>query len=347
MLHPLASLWRYPARVIFYHAAALAGHQHFSTNGLGLTAPMATQRRFSSFDEAMRYVRYWAGEPAACAELKSMLQRSNTALVSNHAGADGWMHALAGRLAAGTIVVMQENAHLGRPGRLVAPVTGSLSGAAIAALPLLSELAPPTPPLAPLAEPVSVPTEALVPEDATVIVDAPSTSQGADSPEAAENIAQAATLEQAAVTGAPLREIRASQTVVVDDEPLAEEDEQLAEEDGPEASQQIAQAETLEHAAITGTPFCELCAQRQTVEQNSDVIEQDSFEQADQLAQAEILEQAAVTGTPFCEICAKRQQEEQDSHELDQLAQAQTLEQAAVDGRPFCEICAKHQLEQE
>lgn len=340
MLHPLASLWRYPARVIFYHAAALAGHQHFSTNGLGLAAPMATQRRFSSLDDAMRYVRYWAGEPAACAELKSMLQRSNTALVSNYAGADGWMHALAGRLAAGTIVVLQENAHLGRPGRLVVPVTGSMSGAAIATLPLLSELAPPTPPLTPLTEPVSVPAEALVPEDATVILEAPSTSQGADLPEAAEKIAQAATLEQAAVTGAPLCEIRASQPVVVDDEPLAQED-------GPEASQQIAQAETLEHAAITGTPFCELCAQRQTVEQNSDVIEQDSFEQADQLAQAETLEQAALTGTPFCEICAKRQQEEQDSHELDQLAQAQTLEQAAVDGRPFCEICAKHQLEQE
>lgn len=133
MLHPLASLWRHSSRVTFYESGGQAGQaaQHGSGRMQG------ARRRFSSSDDAHTYLRYWLGEPAARAELKWILQRSGPSLATAQAGADGWLHALAGRLLSGAVIVLEELSRQAQPGRLVVP--GSAGAAALSSLPALSE----------------------------------------------------------------------------------------------------------------------------------------------------------------------------------------------------------------
>lgn len=136
MLHPLASLWRHSSRVTFYESGGQAGHALFQGGSPGQPRGAGVRRRFSSATEAFNYLRYWQGEPAARAELQWVLQRSGPSLAGAHAGADAWLHALAGRLAAGAIVVLEESSRFAMPGRLVAPPAAAASAAD---LPPLSE----------------------------------------------------------------------------------------------------------------------------------------------------------------------------------------------------------------
>lgn len=164
MLHPLASLWRHSGRVTFYESGGQVG-QSLLQGGLQASAQGA-RRRFASSAEAFGYLRFWAGEPAARAELKWVLQRSGPSLVSAHGGADGWMHALAGRLVSGAVVVLEEISRQAMPGRLVAPASAALSAAAISALPALSAMPalPVVPDLLPVLEDIRIEGAQVLPE---------------------------------------------------------------------------------------------------------------------------------------------------------------------------------------
>lgn len=141
MLHPLASLWRQSSRVTFYESGGQSGQSLFQGSGLdGQSMGLGSRRRFVSGDDAYNYLRHWLGEPAARAELKWILARSGPSLVSSNGGADGWLHALAARLVAGAVVVLEEHSRQARPGRLVAPASAAMSAAALSALPSLSVL---------------------------------------------------------------------------------------------------------------------------------------------------------------------------------------------------------------
>lgn len=141
MLHPLASLWRHSSRVTFYESGGQVGQALLQGGGLGNQSHMlGARRRFVSADDAHNYLRYWLGEPAARAELRWVLQRSGPSLATAHAGADGWLHALAGRLMNGAILVMEEMNRQALPGRLVAPPAAAMAAAALSALPALSSL---------------------------------------------------------------------------------------------------------------------------------------------------------------------------------------------------------------
>ena len=162
MLHPLASLWRHSSRVTFYESGGQGGQA--LPQGGGNTR--GARRRFSSADDAYTYLRYWLGEPAARAELKWILQRSGPSLATAQAGADGWLHALAGRLVNGAVVVLEELSRQAQPGRLVAPASAAASAAALAALPALSALPaiPVVPNLLPVLEDIRIEGAEVLPE---------------------------------------------------------------------------------------------------------------------------------------------------------------------------------------
>jgi hypothetical protein len=141
MLHPLASLWRQSSHVTFYESGGQLGQALLDERGGGRQQhAMGSPRRFVSSDDAYSYLRYWAGEPAARAELRWILQRSGPSLVTAHGGIDGWLHALAGRLMTGAVVVLEELSRQAMPGRLAAPPGAAMSAAALSALPALSTL---------------------------------------------------------------------------------------------------------------------------------------------------------------------------------------------------------------
>lgn len=307
MLHPLASLWRHPARVWFYASDAMAGRAFFQAGAQAQPQALGTRRRFCSADEAFDYLRYWSGTPDARAELKSLLQRSGTSLVGAHAGGDGWLRGLAARLSSGAVVVVEEPQAAGRPGRLVAAASAAAGGDEVASLPLLSDM-------------VASPTVA-APEPAAP---APASGASAVSPEperepdqeaepepegpasAADQVTQAETPEQAVPEATPFREIgNVAQTA---DTAAPEPAEVDPAADQPDQLDQVAQAETLEQAARDGTPFCEICNAAQAADTAAPEPAEvetaaDQPDQLDQVAQAETLEQAARDGTPFCEIC--------------------------------------------
>lgn len=239
MLHPLASLWRHPKRVLFYDSGGWIGQSALLLDGAGQARALESQRRFTSMDDAFGYLRYWSAEPDARAELKSVLQRSGASLVSAHAGTDGWLRALASRVLAGAVVVVEEDRRSGSPARLVAP-PGAAATVVVAALPLLTDpsLRIDMPVAAPEAVPVADEPEATAP------------STESDTPEIpaaiAAQIAQAKSLEEAAKQGTPFCEICAAARTPAPEQSASDQ-------------VQIRQAETLEIAARNGTPFCEAC----------------------------------------------------------------------------------------
>lgn len=162
MLHPLASLWRHSSRVTFYESGGQTGQALLQGGG----RMAGSRRRFSSADDAYSYLRYWLGEPAARAELKWVLQRSGPSLATAHAGVDGWLHALAGRLVSGAIVVLEELSRQAMPGRLVAPPAAAMSAAALSALPALSAVPqiPVVPNLLPVLEDIRIEGAEVLPE---------------------------------------------------------------------------------------------------------------------------------------------------------------------------------------
>ena len=313
MLHPLASLWRHPARVWFYASDAMAGRAFFQAGAQAQPQALGTRRRFCSADEAFDYLRYWSGTPDARAELKSLLQRSGTSLVGAHAGGDGWLRGLAARLSSGAVVVVEEPQAAGRPGRLVAAASAAAGGDEVASLPLLSDMvASPTvaapEPAAPApasgASAVSPERETDQEPDREPDQEAEPEPEGPAS--AADQVTQAETPEQAVPEATPFREIgNVAQTA---DTAAPEPAEVDPAADQPDQLDQVAQAETLEQAARDGTPFCEICNAAQAADTAAPEPAEvetaaDQPDQLDQVAQAETLEQAARDGTPFCEIC--------------------------------------------
>jgi hypothetical protein len=166
MLHPLASLWRHSSRVTFYESGGQIGQALLQ--GQGGQHTLGSRRRFSSAADAYTYLRYWLGEPAARAELRWILQRSGPSLATANSGPDGWLHALAGRLMSGAVVVMEELSRQAQPGRLVAApsAAGAASVAALSALPALSELPaiPVVPNLLPVLEDIRIEGAEVLPE---------------------------------------------------------------------------------------------------------------------------------------------------------------------------------------
>lgn len=156
MLHPLCSLWRHHCRVAFYESGAYLAQ-----------AAAGGARTFLSADDALQYLRFWNGEPAARSELQWVLQKSGPAL-SVTRGDDGWLQALASRMAGGAIVVVEELGRRTTPGRLVAPGGAGAAGSqsALAALPALTALpaAPVVPALLPVLEEVRIEGAEVLPE---------------------------------------------------------------------------------------------------------------------------------------------------------------------------------------
>ncbi|WP_158567973.1 MULTISPECIES: hypothetical protein [unclassified Duganella] len=247
MQHPLASLWRHPTRVLFYQSPGLPEHTAFGPGGWSRSQAISTRRRFTSAGDAFDYLRYWMGEPGARSELKSILQRSGPSLAGAHSGVDGWQHALARRMATGAVVVVEEHSRLGAPGRLVGPSSAGATDAAVDALPLLSDMSSPIP------SPVQEPTATAVTTEASTT--SPIT-ESEESASAADQIAQAEVLEEAAKDGTPFCEI-------------CEAARQAAEQSSESPANQIAQAETLEQAARNGTPFCEICEKMRATQESS------------------------------------------------------------------------------
>lgn len=137
MLHPLCNLWRHNCRVTFY---AAGGQARFAApDRVQRQAIAGAPRSFVSNEEAIAYLRHWMGEPAARAELAWLLQQAGPSLSSARCGDDGWLHALAGRIVGGTVLVIEELHRQAVPGRLVAAGgAGAEAAAALAALPPLA-----------------------------------------------------------------------------------------------------------------------------------------------------------------------------------------------------------------
>jgi hypothetical protein len=144
MLHPLLSLWRHSCRATFYDQGVGGAPAHGADLAHGLLPPLGTKRWFRSADEAVAYLRYWSGDPSAQSELRWLLKKCAPAPLAG-ATVDRWMHALAGLLLTGTVVVVEESARRSMPGRLVAAPAAS-TAAALAALPPLSSVPAVAPP---------------------------------------------------------------------------------------------------------------------------------------------------------------------------------------------------------
>lgn len=144
MLHPLLSLWRHSCRATFYDQGVGGTPAHGGDLAHGLLPPLGTKRWFRSADEAVAYLRYWSGDPSAQSELRWLLKKCAPAPLAG-ATVDRWMHALAGLLLTGTVVVVEESARRSMPGRLVAAPTAS-AAATLATLPPLSSVPAVAPP---------------------------------------------------------------------------------------------------------------------------------------------------------------------------------------------------------
>lgn len=351
MLHPLASLWRHQARVSFYTSGSLDRHAPSTGGAFAQSHATPSRRRFSSADDAFNYLRQWQGEPASRAELKRLLQCCGPSLVSSYAGIDGWLHALAARLTAGAIEVLEEHGRCTMPGRLVAAASAGASAVDIAALPSLtalvvespvapdvaSDLAPEQP--APLPDAPAESVESAESSTSPAVPEAPAESPAApavDAPQAATQAAPADALEPAPVpVTAPMllsdAPAESASSEAAPETPAQNPDTPAPE--WPEAVDQQAQAQALEQAADSGAPFCEICAKQQPAaaapvpplappapraeatapDEPRDAVAE--WPQADQLAQAQALEQAAESGVPFCEICARQQQDQKQKQE--------------------------------
>ncbi|HEX8609692.1 MAG TPA: hypothetical protein VF800_00180 [Telluria sp.] len=165
MLHPLCSLWRHNCRVTFYEPGGQA--RFAAPDRVSQHAIAGAPRSFVGNDDAYHYLRHWMGEPAARAELAWLLQRSGPSLSSAHAGDDGWLHALARRIAGGAVLVLEELNRQAMPGRLVA--AGAAGAAAVAALDALPSLAalpkvPVVVPLLPVLEELRIEGAEVLPE---------------------------------------------------------------------------------------------------------------------------------------------------------------------------------------
>jgi hypothetical protein len=161
MLHPLASLWRHSCRVTFYESGAAASSSAPDAQAGG----QAVRRRFRSQDEAITYLRYWAGDPGAQADLRWMVQRLGASISVARQSTSPWLEPLAGLLVAGTITAMEETARRAMPGRIV-PAPSAGAAQALDSMPALSSLpqTPVMPNLLPVLEDINVEGAEVLPE---------------------------------------------------------------------------------------------------------------------------------------------------------------------------------------
>jgi hypothetical protein len=140
MLHPLVSLWRSTCRATFYNSGMDGRTSIAAEQWADLLPPLGIRRGFRHTDDAATYLRYWASDPAASAELRWLLKIGAPTAASS-ATPDRWVHALAGLLVTGGIAVVEESVRAARPGRIVpAPGAGgaAAAAAALAAMPALA-----------------------------------------------------------------------------------------------------------------------------------------------------------------------------------------------------------------
>jgi hypothetical protein len=132
---------------------------------------MVLRRSFRTTSEAVQYLRYWAADPGARAELRWLAGKTGSALAHGQKQ-DAWVETLAGKLMTGAVLVLEESARRAQPGRLVAaPSAGAATPAALSALPALSAVPQPPVPvnLLPALEEVRIEGAEVLPElDQTV-----------------------------------------------------------------------------------------------------------------------------------------------------------------------------------
>jgi hypothetical protein len=171
MLHPLVTLWRHFSRVTFYEAGASLHTPDFHQpqGVLGAGQLPGHRRQFASLQHAQEYLRFWAGEPAARAELAWLSCRGGGVGLS-HGGMGGdWLLLLANRLLKDEVAVMEESAWMSGPGRLVVAGSGTDSAQSSAPAAALAPLesAPSLPavvPMLPVLEEVRVEGAEVLPE---------------------------------------------------------------------------------------------------------------------------------------------------------------------------------------
>jgi hypothetical protein len=169
MLHPLVSLWRHSCRVTFYDQGI--GGRGVDADDLSgsVLPPLGVRRDFNSAEEAVSYLRFWAAEPAASAELRWLLKKCSP---SGSAGGPGerWLNSLASLLMQGTVAIVEETARRATPARIGVASTGSATpaatAAALAAMPALASVPAIVPPpnLLPLVEDVRIEGAEVLPE---------------------------------------------------------------------------------------------------------------------------------------------------------------------------------------
>ncbi|MBC5764506.1 hypothetical protein [Ramlibacter albus] len=131
MLHPLLSLWRSTCRATFYDRG-VDGRTLAAEQWSDMLPPLGTRRTFRHTDEAVGYLRYWAGDMSASNELGWLLKRcSPTSSVL--AAPEHWVHALGGLLVSGAVAVVEESVRSARPARIVPAPAGAAAAAAAAA----------------------------------------------------------------------------------------------------------------------------------------------------------------------------------------------------------------------
>lgn len=265
-----------PCRVSFYTPGGL--DRHMPSVGDAFTQSHATpsRHRFLSANDAFNYLRQWHGEPAARTELKRILQRSGPSLVSSRASIDGWLHALAARLAAGAIEVLEQHGRCTTPGRLVTAASAGASAVDIAAPPSLtalvvespvapdvaSDFAPEQP--APLSDTRAESAESSTSQATPEAPAKPPATPAVDTPQATTQPALVDALEPAPVPAPMLLSDAPAESASseVAPAPPAQTPDMPAPE-WSEAVDQQGQAQALEQAAYSGAPFCKICAKQQ------------------------------------------------------------------------------------
>jgi hypothetical protein len=163
MLHPLATLWRHSCRVTFFESG---GALHCQLPEVGAGA-LSVRRRFRGQDEAVTYLRYWAGDSTAQADLRWIVQRLGASVAGSRQGPTPWLEPLAGLMVAGTLLVFEETARRAMPGRLVPPPSADAgASAALGSMAPLSSLpkTPAVPNLLPVLEDINVEGAEVLPE---------------------------------------------------------------------------------------------------------------------------------------------------------------------------------------
>lgn len=166
MLFPIISLWRHTFKVTFYESGGFASSSLFNPQRSSASGSVLGHRHtFQTASEAESYLRFWTGDPSACAQLKWMVHRMD-ASSANYRGGDDWIETLANRLFGGELIAMEESNRLSAPGRLTMPPKAGAKATALASLPPLASVpaVPVVAPLLPALEDLQIETAEVMPE---------------------------------------------------------------------------------------------------------------------------------------------------------------------------------------